>query len=110
MARELPQIDFIKNEPKDELFYDQFSGQFFMSNKSTILAAELAINRELDLNGICPVTVFYDIIGLDFQGDYIWEAGNWVDFDHIYVDNEDEYPFYHLIVMIPEPHEERRIV
>jgi hypothetical protein len=109
MAKEeIPQLEFIKDEPNDELFYDQFSGQFFRSNKATILAAELNINRELMLNGICPVSRFYDIIGLDFQGDYIWEYGNWVDFDHIFVDFEDGCDFYHLIVMIPEPHEERR--
>lgn len=107
--------EFLQNDfsKKDHLFYDQFSGQFFKASKATILAAELAVNRTLVNEGECKASVYYNILGLDIPEyeDYIWKVnGNdfttWVDFDHIYVDYEDEWPEYHLIVMIPVPWKE----
>lgn len=104
-------IDFTREDYKN-LFYDQFSGIFFESTKSAILAAELAVNRELQTNRECPLDLFYNIVGLDpgpniQTKNLIWEVNAdcyWVDFDHIYVDYEVSMP-YHLIVMIPEPTE-----
>lgn len=95
-------------EYDQEYFFDQFSGQFFQSTKAMILAAELAVNRQLNETGECPLRVYYDILGIEDNAidDYIWshEMGHpWIDFDHIYVDYESDNPDYHLIVMIPEP-------
>lgn len=110
MAKVNPFEDFIDVKNGDDYFFDQFSGQFFRSNKESILAAELMVNRQLVQYGECSASVFYDVIGFKPEADepqnYFWSTANglyWVDFDHIYVDYEDEYPFYHLIVMIPEP-------
>lgn len=106
MANHQSEMDFVKDLPGDEYFYDQFSGEFFKSNKATILAAEIVANRTLYLEGICPVQVYYDILGIEFNEPYEWRLSNgvtWIDFDHIYVDYEDEYPFYHLLAMCPEP-------
>lgn len=100
---EFLQNDFAK---KDHLFYDQYSGEFFKASKATILAAELAVNRTLHSDGICPVSVFYGLIGIDNTSEAVWKLDDncvWVDFDHIFVDYEAEYPEYHLIVMVPEP-------
>ena len=110
--------EFLQNDfsKKDHLFYDQFSGEFFKASKATVLAAELAVNRTLVNDGICPVSVYYNIIGLDIPdyANYIWNLNGekdwvtWVDFDHIFVDYEAEYPEYHLIVMLPEPWKEEK--
>ena len=100
-------LDFVKNDPGNDNFYDQFSGQFFKSNKATILAAELAVNRELNHCGQCSIRVYYNILGIPYKGEeYEWQICDeytWVEFDHIYVDYESALPTYHLIVMLPEP-------
>lgn len=108
--------EFLQNDfsKKDHLFYDQFSGEFFKASKATVLAAELAVNRTLVNEGECKASVYYNILGLDVPEytDYIWKVNDgdnfltWVDFDHIYVDYEDEWPEYHLVVMIPVPWKE----
>lgn len=94
-----------------ELFYDQFSGLFYKATPVTVLAAELAINRELANNGECPVAMYYDMLGIDYSTimldqQYYWSNDNgvyWIDFDHIWVDSEVHHPPYHLLCMIPEP-------
>lgn len=94
-----------------ELFYDQFSGIFFQSTTASVLAAELAINRELQTAGECSVAMFYDMIGVDYSSlsldqQYYWRIDDetyWVDFDHIFIDSDVYHPPYHLIAMIPEP-------
>ena len=94
-----------------ELFYDQFSGLFFKSTTASILAAELAINRELASSLECPVAMYYDMLGIDYSSlmldqPYYWYIDDdtyWVDFDHVYIDSDIQHPPYHLIAMIPEP-------
>lgn len=90
--------------PGDGLYYDEFTGIFFKSNKSLILAAELAINHELHTIGIVWANTYYNILGIDIDlPRYGWstEITNWVDFDHTFMDRED--PVYHIIVPIPFP-------
>ena len=103
------------NPHENYIFYDQFSGAFFHAPKATILAAESCINRDLAFEGIAFLETFYNIVGVDtttlgFNRDYGWltegEDGTflqWVDFDHIFVDQNIAGPCYHLITMIPEP-------
>lgn len=106
------QIAFIKDDPGNELFYDQFSGTFFKSNKASILAAECVLNRELILNGSVNVNEFYKIVGMHSKyienQPYGWNKKDvdWIEFDHILVDSDvtNDIP-YHLIVMLPQPYE-----
>ena len=107
MSKHDPYSDFIKYNPeKDELYFDQFSNRFFTSTKPAIMAAEFAVNRALNYNGECDLDDFYRICGLmPLDKHYIWKKhhNTWVDFDHIYVDHEDGFEVYHVIIMIPEP-------
>lgn len=101
--------DFI-DSVGDELFYDQFIGEFFKSNKAAILGAELALNRELNQNGIVSIEKFYDMLGIGpFAikprcGWAIEINTNWIDIDKIYLEDDQYVPTpYHLLAFIPEP-------
>lgn len=101
--------DFI-DSVGDELFYDQFTGEFFKSNKAAILGAELALNRELNQNGIVSIERFYDMLGIGpfaIKPRYGWDIEtdtNWIDIDKIYLEDDQYVPTpYHLLAFIPEP-------
>lgn len=101
--------DFIESIG-DELFYDQFTGEFFKSNRVAILGAELAINRELHQNGSVSIDRFYNMLGVGpfaINPVYGWDLENdtnWIDIDKIYLENDRYVPTpYHLLAFIPEP-------
>ena len=100
-------ISWLKDSPGKWVFYDQFSGKFFRSSRSLILAAELAVNRELATYGVAYYNTFCDVAGLhtDTKKVYGWDRGklDWIDFDHILVENDPTENPYYLIVMIPQP-------
>lgn len=82
----------ISVSPHQELFYDEFSGQYFESTIEDVQKAEYQINREIHSSGFCALADFYDILRIDYDdgGALGWsEGGNlarywqsWVDFGH----------------------------
>ena len=80
-------------EPEKELFYDEFSGQYFQSTLKDVLNAEYTINRDIQLQGWATFGDFCEEVGIDDYDDggaLGWsEGGNyarywqsWVDFGH----------------------------
>lgn len=79
-------------EPEKELFYDEFSGQYFQSTLKDVLNAEYTINRDIQLQGWATFGDFCEEVGIDYDdgGALGWsESGNyarywqsWVDFVH----------------------------
>lgn len=106
MSRHDIDTEFI-NDGFGELFFDEWSGTFFRSSKTAILWGEMFVNKSLHKDGKCYVNDFYEKIGMTtFNEEFVWELSGrcqWVDFDHIYVDQEDGSESYYYIVFIPEP-------
>lgn len=80
-------------EDNKELFYDEFSGQYFQSTLESVLNAEYNINREIQMGGCAALCDFYADLGVedyDDGGVLGWsEGGNfarywqsWIDFSH----------------------------
>lgn len=82
-------------KPKDgkELFYDEFSGQYFHANKNVVTNAEFQLNRDLQRHGGVYLNEYFEVLGLpetDY-GDYLgWSTyyiaeiswdGEWLDFN-----------------------------
>lgn len=104
--------DFLYDSQNKELFYDEFSDVYYYSTKTALIAAELAINRELSFKGEVFISTFYDIVGCDapeIYRKYGWSAELqdelWIDVDHIFIDGEDnpEHRDYHMIVFFQRP-------
>lgn len=78
--------------PGEQLFYDDFSGQFFESTIEEVQKAELQVNRDIQLQSYATLSEFYDMLGIDYDDGGLlgWsEGGNfarywqsWVDFAH----------------------------
>lgn len=86
--------------PDKQLFYDEFSSQYFESTMEQVLHAENRINRDLHLHGYAVLASYYDMLGIpeyDDGGILGWsEGGNlarywqsWIDFEHHKVILED---------------------
>lgn len=108
--------DFLYDSQNKELFYDEFSDVYYWSTKTALIAAELAINRELSFRGEVFVSTFYDIIGCDAPEIYRrcgWNTElqdeQWIDVDHIFIDGaEVEEPrSFHMIVFMNRPEQIR---
>lgn len=99
--------DLMSNGKNDELFFDQFSERFFKTSKVKLLYAENFLNRSLHKEGECSINEFYHLIGLTpLEHDEKWRLDDgyiWLDFDHTYVDYEDEYDAYYIVDIIPDP-------
>lgn len=83
----------IEIEPEKELFYDEFSGQYFQATMEDVLNAEYQINRDIQTQGWATFRDFCDQVGIedyDDGGVLGWsEGGNfaryrqsWIDFAH----------------------------
>lgn len=107
MAKHYPEIAFEEDDSPGELFFDQHSERFFRSTKTKVLWAENYMNRSLHKEGECYINDFYRLLGLEpINPDERWSLENgyvWLDFDHTYVDYEDEYDTYYIITIIPDP-------
>lgn len=87
-------------EPDKELFYDEFSGQYFQATMAEVLDAEYQLNRDIQTQGWATLGDFYDALGIDYDDGGVlgWsEGGNfarywqsWIDFSHTktYLDDD----------------------
>jgi hypothetical protein len=96
-----------------EMFYDNFSGQYFTSTTEKVQRAEYQINRDLSMRDWATVNEFYEYLGIptipggDELGwstcmnfDYYWQS--WIDFGHSKMTMEDGKEC-HVITMFEEP-------
>ena len=83
-----------------KLFYDFYSGRYFNSTMEEVLAAELALNRQIILGECAYLNDYYQELGIPFIdiGDEVgWSRGlmcetygqEWVDFNHQDVTQDD---------------------
>lgn len=83
----------IEIEPEKELFYDEFSGQYFQATMEDVLNAEYQINRDIQTQGWATFGDFCDQVGMedyDDGGVLGWSKGgnfaryrqSWIDFAH----------------------------
>lgn len=95
------------NDGCGELFYDDWSGDFFRTTKLALLWAEIFANKMLHTEGVCYLNDFYEKLGImTLKEEYYWTLSGrcqWIHFDHIYVDHEDEEEQFYYIIFIPEP-------
>ena len=92
-------LEFEDSDEETHIFYDSFSDRYFESTFSRVLAAELALNRNMALGMSPALNDFYDLLGLDKteDGEEIgWSFYNmdymWVDFNHIKMILDDDTP------------------
>lgn len=94
------EADNITVSPDNQLFYDEFSGQYFETTMEKVLWAENQINRDLHLQGGAVLADWYSMLDIpeyDDGGLLGWsEGGNqsrywqsWIDFNHHKVVMED---------------------
>lgn len=99
--------DSEKADGERELFYDEFSGRFFMSTVEAVQRAEYQINRDLVMQDWATINDFYgylnvphvdggDVIGWStpMNSDMYWQP--WVDFSHLKMVDDDGLEYYIL--------------
>lgn len=93
IAKDIYNESDIEIESEKELFYDEFSGQYFQATMEDVLNAEYQINRDIQTQGWATFGDFCDQVGIedyDDGGVLGWsEGGNfarywqsWIDFAH----------------------------
>lgn len=98
----------------EELFYDDFSGQFFKSTVLKVSRAQYNVNRNIHTRGWAELNEFYEELGIDDFDKYKalgWaEGGNyemywqaWVDFNYNKITMEDGTE-YTIVSMAQEPY------
>lgn len=108
-------IGLVPSEDK-QLFYDEFSGQYFESTMEDVLRAESEVNRDIQMQGFASLSEFYEKLGIeeyDDGGALGWsEGGNfarywqsWVDFSHMKTLIDDDLEC-HILTMWSEPYME----
>lgn len=96
-----------------QLFYDDFSEQYFEARMEDVIRAEYEINRKISLWGGASLNEFYEALDIPTKdyGEYLgWSSGglmemawsDWLDFDHEKVILEDGLECY-IITMSVEP-------
>ena len=97
----------------EQLFYDDFSNQYFISTPTKVMLAEYNVNRDIHMRGWAELDDYYEWLGIDVPESYElgWsEGGNyehywqaWVDFNHrtVIMDNGTKYT---AIMMFQEPY------
>lgn len=98
----------------EQLYYDDFSGRYFISTPTKVMQAEYNVNRDIHMRGWAELNDYYDCLDIediDFGGALGWsEGGNyenywqaWVDFNHrtVIMDNGAKYT---AIMMFQEPY------
>lgn len=104
----------VDEDPEVELFYDEFTRQYFNSTKYKVQRAEYEINREIQMRGWATLAEYCELLDLDYgdEGESLgWsEGGNlarywqsWVDFTHRKVELEDGMECY-IVTMFQEPY------
>jgi hypothetical protein len=116
IREEVAKDNYEDQKPADdkELFYDEFSGRYFESDKYTVQHAEYRLNQELHSRGWVTINEFYEWLGMESidGGDELgWsEGGNyehywqsWIDFTHhkTYIDDDLECI---IVTMFQEPY------
>ena len=103
-----------KPEVKEDLIYDEFSGQYFSTTLIKLARAEYELNRNICMRGWAELNEFYDILGVDGidEGEVLgWsEGGNlarywqgWVDFSHRKATMDDGTE-YTILTIYQEPY------
>ena len=113
IAKDHYEVADIAVSPDKQLFYDEYTGQYFESTIERVLRAESELNREIHLSGFAYLVDFYESIGCEYDdgGAVGWsEGGNlarywqsWVDFTHTKVELEDGLECI-ILTMFHEPY------
>ena len=113
IAKDKYEVADIALSPDKQLFYDEYTGQYFESTMEQVLKAESELNREIHLSGFAYLVDFYESIGCEYDdgGAVGWsEGGNlarywqsWVDFSHTKVELEDGLECI-ILTMFHEPY------
>ena len=93
IAKDHYEVADLAIEPDKELFYDEFSDQYFQATLVDVLNAEYNVNRDIQTQGWATLGDFYAELGIedyDDGGALGWsEGGNfarywqsWLDFSH----------------------------
>lgn len=104
-----------EKEPEDDgkqLFFDEYSQQFFRATPETVLRAQYEINKEVQVNFYATLNEYFDIVGLpktDYGNHLGWSSAqmydmywsDWVEFWHEKAETEDGIEYY--IVHITDP-------
>lgn len=98
-----------------QLFYDEYSKQFFRATNETILRAEYEINREVQLNFYATLNEYFRLVGLptvDYGDQLGWSSAqmydmywsDWVEFWHEKAETDDgtEYFIIHITDPLPD--------
>lgn len=107
-------IDISEKEEDEELFYDEFSQEYFLSTPYKVKEAEYRVNRTLRTRDYVSVNEYYSYLGMQPipGGDDIgWSNGGnvarywqeWIDFTHEKCELEDGLEVT-IVVMQGEPY------
>ena len=102
------------DDPEVELFYEEFTRQYFNSTKYKVQRAQYELNREIHMRGWATLAEYCEFMDIDCgdEGEALgWsEGGNlarywqgWIDFTHKKVELEDSMECY-IITMFQEPY------
>lgn len=107
-------VDISEKEEDEELFYDEFSQEYFLSTPLKVKEAEYRVNRTLRTRDYVSVNEYYSYLGMQpIQGgdDLGWSNGGnvarywqeWIDFTHEKCELEDGLEVT-IVVMQGEPY------
>ena len=92
IAKDKYDPDGIEIDKDKELFYDEFSGEYFQATMAQVLDAEYQLNRDIQTQGWATLDDYYNALGIDYDDGGVlgWsEGGNfarywqsWIDFSH----------------------------
>lgn len=74
---QVDKLNAMKTDVDDTLFFDDYSGRFFWSNRVDVLQAEHEINRQLTLGGEVEINELYYYLGMFNNPAY--DAIGWAD-------------------------------
>lgn len=100
LAKDKYEKEDIELEDDKQLFYDEFSKQYFESTMTDVVQAEYNLNRQLYVNGGAYLNEFYeslDIPTIPAGQELGWSTGileshywaTWIEFDHTPVEMDD---------------------
>lgn len=104
--RNIPK-DIILERTEDKIFYEEYSGKFFVATMEEVLKAECDFNRQLTILGMASLNELYEYFGLPEtqEGNYLgWAVSDgyfgaeaqspWVDFMHSKMIDDSGMEYY----------------
>lgn len=100
IAKDKYNADGFPINENEHLFYDSYSGQYFISTLSKVRWAEYQLNRDLSMREYATLNEFYEYLEIDtlesgdelgwstgMNFDYYWQV--WIDFVHSWITLDD---------------------